>query len=85
MGCPKTVITQQLNSISKPYRDNAARVVTFYNPHEDDMNVIFRRYLGHSSKSERKNIIEKLKNTKHSTLEINLRYPYDCKIVNPQK
>ena len=47
------VITQQLNSISKPYRDNVARVVTFYNP-DDDMNVIFRRYLGHSSKSERK-------------------------------
>ena len=84
-GFSTIVITQQLNSISKPYRDNVARVVTFYNPDEDDMNVIFRRYLGHSSKSERKNIIEKLKNSKYSTLEINLRYPYDYKIVKPQK
>ena len=84
-GLSTIVITQQLNSISKPYRDNVARVVTFYNPDEDDMNVIFRRYLGHSSKSERKNIIEKLKNSKYSTLEINLRHPYDYKILNPQK
>ena len=43
-GLSTIVITQQLNSISKPYRDNVARVVTFYNPDEDDMNVIFRRY-----------------------------------------
>ena len=84
-GLSTIVITQQLNSISKLYRDNVARVVTLYNPDEDDMNVIFRRYLGYSSKSERNSIIEKLKNTKHSTLEINLRYPYDYKIVNPQK
>ena len=46
------VITQQLNSISKPYTDNVARVICFYNPDEDDMNVIFRRYLGHSSKKD---------------------------------
>ena len=61
----KIVIIQQLNSISKPCRDNAAKVVT-YNLDEDDMNVIFCRYLGHSSKSERNSMIEKLKNTKHS-------------------
>ena len=84
-GFSTIVITQQLNSISKPYRDNVARVVTFYNPDEDDMNVIFRRYLRHSSKSERKNIIEKLKNIKYATLEINLRHPFDYKIINPQK
>ena len=79
------VITQQLTSISKPYRDNVARVISFYNPDEDDMNVIFRRYLGHSTKSDRKTIIKKLKNTKYSTLVINLRYPYDYKINTPQK
>ena len=42
-GLPTIVITQQLNSISEPYRDNIARVVTFYNPDEDDMNVIFQK------------------------------------------
>ena len=45
-GLSTIVITQQLNSISKPYGDNVAKVISFYNPDEDDMNVIFRRYLG---------------------------------------
>ena len=58
------VITQQLTSIAKPYRDNVSRVVTFYNPDENDMNTIFQRYLGDSGKCERKSIIEKLKNSK---------------------
>ena len=84
-GLSTIVITQQLNSISKPYRDNVARVVSFYNPDEDDMNVIFRRYLGNSTKTERTQIIEKLKNIKYATLEINLRYPFDYKIITPLK
>ena len=62
-GLSTIVVTQQLNSISKPYRDNVAKVVTFYNPDEDDMSVIFRRYLGHNSKKERIDMIEKLKNS----------------------
>ena len=53
-GLSTIVITQQLNRISKPCRDNVARVVTFYNPDEDDLNVIFYRYLGCSSKIEKK-------------------------------
>ena len=83
-GLSTIFITQQLNSISKPYRD-VAKVISCYNPNEDDMNVIFRRHLVHSSKQERNQIIEKLKNTKYATLEINLRYPYDYKILFPQK
>ena len=62
-----------------------AEMVSFYNPDEDDMNVILRRYLGHSSKKERIGIIEKLKKSKYATLEINLRYPFDYKISYPQK
>ena len=49
------------------------------------MNVIFCRYLGHNSKKERSGIIEKLKNRKYATLEINLRYPFDHKIESTQK
>ena len=79
-GLSTIVVTQQLTSISKPYRDNISRVVSFYNPNQDDMNVIFHTYLGHTSKSERKIIIEKLKNIKYATLEINLHYPYDHKM-----
>ena len=80
-GLSTIVIIQQLNSISKPDRDNVARVVTSYNPNEDEMNVIFCRYLGHSSKSERNIIIEKVKNSKYCTLKVNLPTPirlYNC-------
>ena len=51
-GLSTIVITQQLNSISKPYRDNVARVVTFYNPEKHYTNVIFRRYLSHNRKTK---------------------------------
>ena len=34
--------------------------------------------------SSQDEIIEKRKNNKYSTLEINLRYPYEYKIINPQ-
>ena len=44
------------------------------------MNVIFHRYLGHSLKNGRSGIIEKLKNSKYATLEINLPYLFDYKI-----
>ena len=56
-GFSTIVITQQLTSISKPYRDNISRVVSSYNPNQDDMKVIFHGYLGHISKTERKTII----------------------------
>ena len=36
-GLSTLVITQQLNSISKPYRDNVVKVISFYNPDEDDI------------------------------------------------
>ena len=49
-GLSTIVITQQLTSISKPYRDNISRVVSFYNPNQDDIKIIFHSYLGHTSK-----------------------------------
>ena len=73
MGLSTIVITQQLTSISKPYRDNISRVVSFYDPNQVEMKVIFHSYVGHTSKSERKNI-------KYSTLEINVCHPYDHKM-----
>ena len=34
------VITQQLTSIAKPYRENISKLVTFYNPNRNDMKTI---------------------------------------------
>ena len=39
------VITQQLTSIAKPYRKNISKLVTFYNPNRNDMEVIMDDYL----------------------------------------
>ena len=58
------VITQQLTSVAKPYRENISKLVTFYNPNRKDINEI-------------KNI---LKTKKYSKLEISLRHPYGYQI-----
>ena len=39
------VITQQLTSIAKPYRENISKLVTLYNPNKKDMNEIIEEYL----------------------------------------
>ena len=55
------VITQQLTSIAKPYRENISKLVSFYNPNKKDMQVIFDDYLGNISKDEEENIKSSLK------------------------
>ena len=52
------VITQQLTSIAKPYRENISKLVTFYNPNRQDMNEIIE-YLDVGDKTE----INKIKDT----------------------
>ncbi|CAB3991353.1 Hypothetical predicted protein [Paramuricea clavata] len=39
------VLTQQLSSVAKPFRENISRLVTFYNPSRRDMKVITDDYL----------------------------------------
>ena len=40
------VITQQLTSIAKPFRENIGKLVCFYNPNKKDMQSLFNDYLG---------------------------------------
>ena len=75
------VITQQLTSIAKPFRENISKLVTFYNPNKKDMNTILDEYLGLASKEEIKKILHILKTKKYSSLEINLVFPFDY-IIN---
>lgn len=79
------VITQQLTSISKPYRENISRLVTFYNPNRNDMKTIVNDYLNGVDKAEIKKIIKQLKDNEYARLEILLRHPYSYKVVIPQK
>ena len=73
------VITQQLTSITKPYRKNISKLVT-YNPNQKDMNEIIEEYLDVSDKKEINEIKNILKTKKYSKLEINLKYPYRYRI-----
>ncbi len=61
-GFSTIVITQQLTSIAKPYRENIAKLVTFYNPSKKDMQTITDDFLN-VEKEEIKDIVQKLKNT----------------------
>ena len=77
------VITQQLTSIAKPYRENISKLVTFYNPSLKDMNTIFDDYLSTLDNSEKRQIISSLKNNDYARLEVLLRRPYTHEVVIP--
>ena len=74
------VITQQLTSIAKPFRENVSKLVTFYNPNKKDMTTIIQEYLGVDDRKELEKILETLKTKKYSRLEINLIFPFGYKI-----
>ncbi len=82
-GFSTVVITQQLTSIAKPYRDNISKLVTFYNPSKKDMQAISDDFLN-VDKEEIKNIVRKLKTNAYSRLEISMRYPYHHKVIVPK-
>ena len=70
------VITQQLTSIAKPFRENISRLICFYNPNKKDMQKLFNDYLAEITKAEQSRIWEKLRNNRYARLEISLRFPF---------
>ena len=83
-GLSTIVITQQLTSIAKPYRENISKLVTFYSTNRNDMKTITDDYLNGVEKNEISDINNKLKNNKYARLEIELRHPYDYRVIIPQ-
>lgn len=63
------VITQQLTTISKHYRENISKLITLYNPSRNDVTTKIHDYLYRVEKDEINTIIEKLKNNKYARLE----------------
>ena len=57
-GISVWVLTQQMTSIAKPFRENIACLVLFYTPSAKDMKVIFENYVGDLSNEEKKKIFE---------------------------
>ena len=70
------VLTQQLSSVAKPFRENIRRLVTFYNPSRKDMKVITDDYLNGVPQETTPEIIKILRGEKFTALDILLVHPY---------
>ena len=75
-GISVWVLTQQITSIAKPFRENVAAIVLFYTPSGKTTKAIFEDYAGEVTHEEYKELIAWLKERKFSHLVFSLRYPY---------
>ena len=82
-GISVWVLTQQMTSIAKAFRENIACLVLFYTPSARDMKVIFENYAGNLTNEEKKNFLKKLKEVKYSHLDFSLRHPFKIKMHEP--
>ena len=74
-GISVWVLTQQLSSIAKPFRENVAAIVLFYTPSAKTTKAIFEEYAGELSRDELKQMISRLKRRKFAHLIFSLRFP----------
>ena len=82
-GLSVWVLTQQLTSISKPFRENVACVVTFYNPSQVGMKTLFEDYGGDLDIETKKTFMRLLKTERYARLCLCLRYPFECYLEIP--
>ena len=66
-GISVWVLTQQMTSIAKAFRENIACLVLFYTPSAKDMKVIFENYAGDLTNEEKNKIFEKVKRSQVSS------------------
>ena len=82
-GLSVWVLTQQLTSIAKPFRENVSCVVTFYNPSQVGMKTLFDDYGGELDIETRKKFMKLLKTERYSRLCLCLIYPFECYLEIP--
>ena len=68
------MLTQQLTSIAKPFRENVAALVLFHTPSAKATKAIFKEYAGELSQDDLKQLIARLKERKFSHLVFSLRH-----------
>jgi len=71
------VLTQQLSSIAKPFRENVAAIVLFYTPSAKTTTAIFEECAGELSHDELRQMIARLKERKFAHLIFSLRLPFE--------
>ena len=84
IGISVWVLTQQLTSIAKPFRENLGCIIAFYNPEFDGTDLLFKKFGSGIDNNEKKTICEILKNEKHSRICFSLRHPFSYHIEIPQ-
>ena len=75
-GLSVWVLTQQLTSIAKPFRDNVGCVVAFHNPSQVGTKTLFEDFGGDLDMDTRKKLMELLKSGRYSKLCFCLQYPF---------
>ena len=75
-GLSVWVLTQQLTSIAKPFRDNVGCVIAFRSPSQMGTKTLFEDFGGDLDMDTRKNLMELLKSERYSKLCFCLQYPF---------
>ena len=79
-GISVWVLTQQLTSITKSFRENVGALVLFFTPSAKTIKTIFEEYGGDLSHCEIKALVAGLKERKFAYLVFSLRFPYEIKL-----
>lgn len=82
-GISVWVLTQQLTSISKAFRDNVALVVAFNSPSQISTKTLFDDFGSDIDQETRKDYIKLLKSNKYSNMVFCLRYPFNIYLEIP--
>ena len=75
-GISVWVLTQQLSSIAKPFRENVAAIVLFYTSSAKTTKAIFEEHAGELSHDDLKQMIASLKKRHFGHIIFSLRKPY---------
>jgi len=76
------VLTQQLSSNAKPFRENVAAIVFFYTSSAKTTKAIFEEYAGDLSQDDLKPLIARLKERKFSHPVFSLRFPFRIELFS---
>lgn len=82
-GLSVWVLTQQITSIAKPFRENVACVIAFHNPSSVGTKTLFEDYGGDLDIETRKKFQEILKKEQYSRVCFCLRYPFNNYVEVP--
>ena len=83
IGISVWVLTQQLTSIAKPFRENLGCVVAFHNPESDGTDSLFKKFGSGIDHVEKSSICGLLKQNKYSRVCFSLLHPFHYNVEIP--